>query len=137
MRRTPAVLLAALLAGPVAGQDLAGPPAPDHEPPRPRRVATEAERDDARGAWRWYAVGWGVDAASTGLALGLNPHAREAHPLGRPAPVLAIKAVLAVGAWRLGMHWTEAGAPGRARVLRWLFLGLSLAAGAWNLSGAF
>jgi hypothetical protein len=52
----------------------------------------------------------------------------------RPAAVLVAKAGVAFGSWRLGIHWAANGSPERARALRWVFLAVSAAAGAWNVS---
>jgi hypothetical protein len=119
--------------------DLAGPPAPGLTAlVRPERAGTRQQVADARGAWRWYAVAWSIDAGSSALALS-RPGTLEGSVLlgDRPVLVHALKAGLAVGSWRLGVHWARGGHPERASALRWVYAIASAFAGVWNVSVAW
>lgn len=117
-----------------------GPPAPpDPAVVAATRLVTAEQRESARNAWGWYAAGWAYDVGSTALVFARHDGAAEANPIfgDRPLLVGGVKLALGVGAWRLGVHWTDAGHPERAAIMRWVYVVVSAVAGTWNLSLAF
>lgn len=107
--------------------------------PAPRSLQSYVDQHKAKSTWKWYAAAWTIDTATTHVALNVNTEAREGNPVfgDRPILVAAAKAAVGFGAWRVEVHFAKTGSPWVGKLIRWVFVVSSLAAGTWNMTVAF